>query len=62
MKDLSSGPEDLDNFLNEKQTSFSFTRFRPATEDEVSIIITRSTSATCPLDPIPTQFVKMFRE
>ena len=24
MKDLSSGPEDLDNFLNEKQTSFSF--------------------------------------
>ena len=27
-----------------------------------SKIITRSTSATCSLDPIPTQFVKMFRE
>ena len=34
----------------------------PATEDEVSKIIARSTSATCSLDPIPTQFVKMFRE
>ena len=61
-KDLPSGPEDLDKYIKEKQTSFSFTRLRPATEDDVSKLITRSTSATCSLDPIPTQFVKMFRK
>ena len=36
--------------------------FRPATEDEVSKLISKSNSSTCSLDPLPTSLVKECKE
>ena len=52
--------DDLDIIKNEifQINDVSFDRFTPATAQEVRKVITSMSSATCDLDPIPTNILK----